>query len=169
MTNANATITDEIWTTFEFLHMEIVGSFLNEQKLRGSSIDHCYAKLEFMGFRLGQKLIEKFSKDRDRLKDELEIMKYICKEFWYNVYRKNIDNLRTNHQGVYVLTDSQFRFLRFISTSEQFTAECHPFLAIPCGIIRGALNNIGITSSVSSEIVKPPQVKFTVTIDRKST
>ncbi|XP_075242244.1 trafficking protein particle complex subunit 6b-like [Convolutriloba macropyga] len=161
-------VSDEIWTMFEFLHMETVQSFLNEHKQRGSSMDHCYAKLEYMGFRFGQKLIEKFSKERERLKDELEMMKYICKEFWFNIYRKNIDNLRTNHQGVYVLTDNQFRFLRSISSTDQFTAECHPFLAIPCGVLRGALANIGVSASVSSEIVKPPQVKFTVTIDRKT-
>merc|ERR1712076_342235 len=93
-----------------------------------------------MGFRLGQKLVEKFSKDRELLKDELDIMKYMCKEFWFNIYRKNIDNLRTNHQGVYVLTDNQFR------------------------VLRGALSNIGVSAEVSFEIVKPPQVKFTVKI-----
>ena len=40
----------------------------------------------------------RFTKDSPRFKDELEIMKYICKDFWTAVYKKQIDNLRTNHQ-----------------------------------------------------------------------
>ena len=40
----------------------------------------------------------RFTKDSGRFKDELEIMKYICKDFWTAVYKKQIDNLRTNHQ-----------------------------------------------------------------------
>jgi hypothetical protein len=27
----------------------------------------------------------------------------VCKDFWTCVFKKQIDNLRTNHQGVYVL------------------------------------------------------------------
>ena len=42
--------------------------------------------------------ITRFTKDSPRFKDELEIMKYICKDFWTAVYKKQIDNLRTNHQ-----------------------------------------------------------------------
>ena len=34
--------------------------------------------------------------------------------------QKQIDNLRTNHQGVYVLLDNRFRFLTQMSASKQF-------------------------------------------------
>ena len=44
----------------------------------------------------------RFTKDSGRFKDELEIMKYICKDFWTAVYKKQIDNLRTNHQVINV-------------------------------------------------------------------
>lgn len=32
-------------------------------------------------------------------KDELDLLKFICKDFWGAIFRKQIDNLRTNHQG----------------------------------------------------------------------
>ncbi len=37
-------------------------------------------------------------RDKPRLGDTLEIIKYICKEFWPFVFKKGIDNLRTNHR-----------------------------------------------------------------------
>ena len=47
-------------------------------------------------------------------------MKFICKDFWTAIYRKQIDNLRTNHQGVYVLQDNRFKFMTQISNSKQY-------------------------------------------------
>lgn len=41
--------------------------------------------------------------------DTLEIMKFICKEFWLKVYHKQIDNLKTNHRGIYLLEDYSFK------------------------------------------------------------
>lgn len=40
----------------------------------------------------------RFTKDTPRFKDELDVMKFICKDFWTSVFKKQIDNLRTNHQ-----------------------------------------------------------------------
>lgn len=43
-------------------------------------------------------LIWRFTKDSPSFKDELDVMKFLCKDFWTNIFRKQIDNLRTNHQ-----------------------------------------------------------------------
>lgn len=56
----------------------------------------------------------RFTKDSGRFKDELEIMKYICKDFWTAVYKKQIDNLRTNHQVINV--NVNFAYIGDIST-----------------------------------------------------
>lgn len=47
-------------------------------------------------------------------------MKFICKNFWEQIFKKQIDNLKTNHQGIYVLTDNRFKFLTQMSESKQF-------------------------------------------------
>ena len=73
------------------------------------------AKLEYLGFQVGQRLVERFTKDTLRFKDELEVMKFLCKDFWCGVFKKQIDNLRTNHMGVYVLQDARFKLLTQIS------------------------------------------------------
>lgn len=55
-----------------------------------------------------------------RYKEELEILKFICTDFWSCVYKKQVDNLRTNHQGVYVLHDNEFRFFSKLSNGTQY-------------------------------------------------
>ena len=65
-------------------------------------------------------LCYRLTKDTPRFKDELDTMKFICKDFWTAIYRKQIDNLRTNHQGVYVLQDNRFKLLTQISNSKQY-------------------------------------------------
>jgi hypothetical protein len=64
-------------------------------------------------------------------------MKYVCKgicivlfikffnrinylEFWITLFSKQIDNLRTNNSGIFVLQDNNFRFLSQISSGKQY-------------------------------------------------
>ncbi|XP_030633661.1 trafficking protein particle complex subunit 6B, like isoform X3 [Chanos chanos] len=126
---------------FEFLHMEIVSHVYKEQASR-ADIDKervsCVSALESMGFRVGQGLIERFTKDSPTFKDDLDIMKFLCKDFWTNIFRKQVDNLRTNHQ----------------------------FLAFSCGLIRGALSNLGLESVVTAEVSLMPSCKFQVVIQK---
>lgn len=68
-----------------------------------------YFRLDTLGYRVGQGLAERFSRDRPRFTDNLDVIKFLCKDLWTVLFRKQIDNLKTNHRGVYVLTDSSFR------------------------------------------------------------
>ena len=68
----------------------------------------------------GYRLIERLTRELPRFKDELDTMKFICTDFWSSIYKKQINNLRTNHQGVYVLQDNAFRFLTRLSCGTQF-------------------------------------------------
>lgn len=43
-----------------------------------------------------------------RLPDQLEIFKFICKEFWSYLFKRQVDNLKTNHRGVYVMQVNDF-------------------------------------------------------------
>ncbi|XP_078389384.1 trafficking protein particle complex subunit 6b-like isoform X2 [Cetorhinus maximus] len=142
---------------FELLHLEIVAQ-IYKQPEAGDTQEHgkSLSTLEGMGFRAGQGLIERFTKETPSFKDELDIMKFICKEFWTNLFWKQIDNLRTNHQGTYVLQDNRFRLLTPISSGKQYLEEAPKFLAFTCGLVRGALSNLGINSTVTAEISVMP-------------
>ena len=150
-------------TLFDLLHMEIV---LFVHKTKNMSKNEANTKLEQMGFRVGQSLIERFTKDSARFKDDLDLMKYICKEFWVMLFSKQIDNLRTNHQGVYVLNDNNFKLLNKIYANRQYVAEGQKYVAFPCGLVRGALAGLGVPSFVTADCTEMPSIKYQVEIQR---
>lgn len=43
----------------------------------------------------------RFSRDRPRFNDTLDVIKFLCKDLWMLVFRKQIDNLKTNHRVRY--------------------------------------------------------------------
>ncbi|XP_041071036.1 trafficking protein particle complex subunit 6b isoform X1 [Carcharodon carcharias] len=184
---------------FQLLHTEIVSYVYKSAEQGEMESGRCVTKLENMGFRVGQGLIERFTKDTARFKDELDVMKFICKDFWTSVFKKQIDNLRTNHQGIYVLQDNKFRLLTQMSAGKQYlehapkgseayqhlklsfanpnTRRFRPtgqkiktltkeYLAFTCGLVRGALSNLGIKSIVTVEVTAMPGCKFQVMIQK---
>ena len=114
-------------------------------------------KLEALGFDVGYRYIERCTKDRARVNSTLDSIKYLCKDFWLQLFRKQIDKLQTNHKGVYVLQDFNFRWLRYFSshTDEDTNRRAAPLLVVPCGLIRGALANLGVAATVNAEIGIP--------------
>lgn len=60
--------------------------------------DSVYFRLEKLGYRVGLGLSEQFSRDRPRFSDSLDVIKFLCKEIWVVVFKKQIDNLKTNHR-----------------------------------------------------------------------
>jgi hypothetical protein len=40
----------------------------------------------------------RFARDKPRFTDTLDVMKFICKDIWIMVFKKQIDNLKTNHR-----------------------------------------------------------------------
>ncbi|EPE34591.1 Ligand-binding in the NO signaling and Golgi transport [Glarea lozoyensis ATCC 20868] len=126
--------------------------------------DAVFYRLEMLGYRVGQGMVERFSKDRPRFTDTLDVIKFLCKDLWMLVFRKQIDNLKTNHRGVYVLTDNSFRPFSRMSTEAggQAVVRAQPFLWFPCGIIRGALASMGINATVGAETSELPGATFQI-------
>ncbi|XP_078000733.1 trafficking protein particle complex subunit 6b-like [Glandiceps talaboti] len=149
---------------FEFLHMELVSYIY--RSVENKDQDQCVSKLEHLGYRIGQSLIERFTKDTPRFKDDLDIMKFLCKDFWTALYKKQVDNLRTNHQGVYVLQDNRFKLLQQMAAGKQYLEFAPKYLALPCGLIRGALANLGINSIVTAEVTTMPACKFQIILQK---
>ncbi|XLR40000.1 hypothetical protein HN51_018156, partial [Arachis hypogaea] len=40
----------------------------------------------------------RYSMERPRFSDHLKAIKFICKDFWTELFKKQIDNLKTNHR-----------------------------------------------------------------------
>ncbi|RKF62134.1 Trafficking protein particle complex subunit 6B [Erysiphe neolycopersici] len=132
--------------------------------------DAVFFRLEALGYRVGQGLVERFSRDRPRFTNTLDVIKFICKDLWVILFRKQLDNLKTNHRGVYVLTDNSFRPFTRMSTEVggQAVIRAQPFLWFPCGIIRGALANMGIDATVQAETNELPAASFQIKSNTKS-
>ncbi|CEF64277.1 Transport protein particle (TRAPP) component family and NO signalling/Golgi transport ligand-binding domain-containing protein [Strongyloides ratti] len=119
-------------------------------------------RLELMGFRIGQTICEKVSKDTNRLSSSLEIMKFICKEFWLFIFSKQADNLKTNNQGIFVIFDNKFSLLMNFSHGKRFVSKSGYYLALPSGIIRGALHSLNVKAIVTASTELIPGAKFQI-------
>lgn len=129
------------------------------------------AAIESIGLQVGRQLAERLTRDRPPMLDQLDKIKFVCKDFWTELFRKNVDNLRTNHRGTYVLRDTQFRWLgalsqNLVSEPQRIAASelSHDYLVLPCAIIKGALRQLGLETCVSADATGLPQCDFTVTI-----
>eukprot|EP01126_Amoeba_proteus_P001512 TRINITY_DN10447_c0_g1_i2.p1 TRINITY_DN10447_c0_g1~~TRINITY_DN10447_c0_g1_i2.p1 ORF type:complete len:137 (+),score=21.78 TRINITY_DN10447_c0_g1_i2:168-578(+) len=124
------------------------------------------AKLELLGFRVGQKLVEKYTTDRPRFNEKIDIIKFICREFWQLLFQKQVDSLRTNRKGVFVLTDNKFRWITRLSsdTSHRTKQLVEKYVVFPCGLIKGALDVLGVPCFVKAEISSVPMCTFTITL-----
>ncbi|XP_072969154.1 uncharacterized protein [Typha angustifolia] len=140
-------------------------------------------RIEAIGFQVGHQLSERYTMERPRFSDHLEAIKFICKDFWSELFKKQIDNLKTNHRGTFVLQDSHFRWLTRVSidssleerdaSQQESSASMHDnttaqtaslHLYFPCGIIRGALSNLGIPCAVSADISSLPACSFVIRV-----
>ena len=129
------------------------------------------ARLDSIGYHVGYHVTENLARDRARFTDTLDVLKFICKEVWTTVWGKQVDNLRTNHRGVYVLHDNHFQPLRHVSTAQgaQVTAkEARVFLSYPVGIVKGALAQLDVPSAVVAETNQAPQCTFHVKTQRSA-
>lgn len=155
----------------DLLAIELI-NYYSEQ-----SITPPQAAIDAIGYRVGRQLAERYTFERPRLSENLDVIKFICKEFWSEAFRKQVDNLRTNHRGTYVLRDADFCWLKRLSSAPgEFGANstselAKDYLHLPCGMIRGALVHLGVDCTVTVEATGLPSgghsCDFTVSIKAK--
>lgn len=131
------------------------------------------ASIEAIGFRVGRQLVERYTQNRPRLGEHLDVIKFICKEFWADLFGKTVDNLRTNHRGTFVLKDNNFRWVTRLSANQPgvgtqaqqpTSALAKDFLILPCAIVRGALCHLGVDCAVSADCTVLPACDFTINL-----
>eukprot|EP00744_Colponema_vietnamica_P017970 GILI01025321.1.p1 GENE.GILI01025321.1~~GILI01025321.1.p1 ORF type:complete len:180 (-),score=11.45 GILI01025321.1:67-570(-) len=148
--------------SFAFLQIELINYLLaqGEDGVR---------KLDNIGYQMGIRLAERLTRDRPRFADNLEIIKFICKDLWSYLFRKQVDKLQTNHRGVFVLADSNFPWIGSFSSSassDSVKEAAQDWLVFPCAIIRGALSSFGVPCTVQPDISALPRCWFTVRLTK---
>ncbi|KAF2861927.1 BET3 family protein [Piedraia hortae CBS 480.64] len=127
-------------------------------------------RLEEVGYRVGQGLAEGLSAFKPRPTSPLDVIKFICKDLWTAIFQKPIDNLKTNHRGVFVLADNSFRPIAKMSMDlkegvrgrEEGLSRAQLYLVFPSGIIRGALSGLGIEATVEGNTTDIPVATFQI-------
>lgn len=124
-------------------------------------------KLERMGFQIGYKFAERFVINHQKFGVTLDVIKFMCKDLWTALFGKNVDKLQTNHKGIYVLHDNTFSWINEIDIDyddQNSINETKKYLIAPCGLIRGALTNLGIKCVVKAEFYNLPTCLFNIQI-----
>ncbi|KAM9925316.1 hypothetical protein OXX80_010946 [Metschnikowia pulcherrima] len=125
-------------------------------------------RVEGYGYDLGLRLTEALmykAATKSKIVDVLEIMKFICRDVWRCLYGKQMDNLRTNHRGTFVLIDNKYKVTAGFSSENgkaDVVAKARTYTYLPCGIIRGILSSFGIDAYVSADNSQFPAVSFNI-------
>jgi len=100
----------------DLLQLEFLGYLLRGHDDGRVAREALFGKLEGVGYAVGRRFAERLARDRaERLGDVLDVVKFVCREFWSEVFRKPVDKLQTNNKGTFVLQDFNFRPLRYLS------------------------------------------------------
>ncbi|KAF8554539.1 transport protein particle component [Imleria badia] len=128
-------------------------------------------RLEAIGLHVGGNFVERLCRDRPLFGDSLDAIKFVCKELWVSCWDKQVDNLRTNHRGVFVLQDNTFKPISRISSWQgrsEALKHAKIYVALPAGLIRGALARIGLHGTVTTEITSLPHCTFQIKLPKNS-
>ena len=158
----------------ELLHAEFVAYLVRSHEPGRASSEELHLKLEAAGFAVGRRYAERLARDRERPAEVLDVVKFVCREFWQEVHQKAVDKLQTNNKGVFVLQDFNYRWVRFLSarapTGEAGVAAAAAaqsalqHLIFPCGMIRGALAAYDVDAVVNADLSSTPRVLFHVQV-----
>ncbi|XP_034359588.1 trafficking protein particle complex subunit 6A isoform X3 [Arvicanthis niloticus] len=117
---------------FEFLHTEMVAELWAPDPDPGSGgKKKSLSVLEGLGFRVGQALGERLCctsssrlpRETLAFREEVDALRFLCKDLWAAMFQKHMDGLRTNHQGTYVLQDNSFPLLIAMGSGPQYLEE----------------------------------------------
>eukprot|EP00188_Purpureofilum_apyrenoidigerum_P002232 Plantae.Rhodophyta-Purpureofilum_apyrenoidigerum.ctg23614.p1 GENE.Plantae.Rhodophyta-Purpureofilum_apyrenoidigerum.ctg23614~~Plantae.Rhodophyta-Purpureofilum_apyrenoidigerum.ctg23614.p1 ORF type:complete len:207 (-),score=42.23 Plantae.Rhodophyta-Purpureofilum_apyrenoidigerum.ctg23614:432-1013(-) len=121
------------------------------------------AIVEKIGFHVGERMVERLAVGK-RVESDLDAVKFICKEFWEALFNKHVDVLKTNHKGLFVLHDNNFRWISKLSHNEGATLDADDFVAFPAGLLCGALTRMGVQCKIVAEAQTPPKCIFTLQV-----
>ncbi|KAJ1072951.1 hypothetical protein K5549_015094 [Capra hircus] len=152
---------------FEFLHTEMVAELWAQDPDPGPGGQKTsLLVLEGMGFRVGQALGERLPRETLAFREELDILKFLCKDLWVAVFHKQMDSLRTNHQGTYVLQDNNFPLLVRMASGLQYLEEAPKVPGVIPAWGRGLFPSLGVKSLVTASVAALPACKFQVVIQK---
>ena len=139
---------------------QINNIFMKEGDLFFHSNEMFDETLKAVGYNVGYRIVEKvFSRkilpkipQVEQKEMEITLMKLICKDLWEELFGKQANRLRTDHKGVFVLQDNQFKWLEHYHSTDDATRKAVELaLNFPCGVLKGALDALGFPAVVQAD------------------
>ena len=174
----------------EYLLLALVQQYKKIGDENGWDENKLHTKLQEIGEHLGIRILEKLVKDHARFNRELDIIKFLCKDFWNHCFNKSqVDKLQTNHKGTYVIHDSYFPWIKKISSANSISSKSSSnndkdkdkpnpnlletkvallYLNVTAGMIRGAIKNLGKKATVTVDIPQYPKCYFTIKMSKEN-
>jgi len=63
-----------------------------------ADLQNVFNRLEAIGYQVGVRLTERHASNLSRFADQMECVKFICRDLWSLMFKKQADNLKTNHK-----------------------------------------------------------------------
>ena len=145
---------------FAFLHGEIYSFITRTVK----DPDQQSTKLRAMGIRAGQVLQERLNIDAPRTQDEVDIVRFVCRDVWMNLFLKQIDKLKTDNKGAYYLIDNEFCLIKQVTDSMQYVRDIPLFMEFTSGLVQGIFVQFGLAVIVTPDVTHPPICMFQVQV-----
>ncbi|PRP80516.1 hypothetical protein PROFUN_11829 [Planoprotostelium fungivorum] len=112
-----------------------------------------------VGYTVGYVTAARLLKDSLPLVEDIDKLKFICKEFWMHLFQKHMDSLRANRRGSFILHDEDFRWL--FRRSTQNTSEMQEVATKYLRFPSSALAYLGVEAKVTGHIGQTGSKKLT--------
>lgn len=114
-------------SALDLLNLEFAAYLLRNHDDGRVAQEAMSGKLERVNFNVGRRYAERLCRERtERMSlESIDIVKFVCRELWTELFRKPVDKLQTNNKGTYVLQDYSFRPLRYLSTEAPLPSSSH--------------------------------------------
>ena len=116
-------------------------------------------KVRSIGNIVGEQLVEINTLSNAPFHDDLSALKYIAKEFWNLLFKKNITSLKTDRKNTYILEDHEFKWIYNVQQDNI------QYIEFASGLVQGAITSLCGKCDVSVQ-VEFPKVTFFIKINK---
>lgn len=111
-------------------------------------------KVKKVGNRVGKALAAKHTAHLAPFPDGLSVMKWIAKDLWSILFRKNASQLKTDRKNIFVIEDTEFKWI-------QATPKAAAVMEFAMSVLKGAIEDLFDLQSLTYH-VNHPHVSFHV-------
>eukprot|EP00835_Amoeboradix_gromovi_P005007 NODE_432_length_8732_cov_0.302907.p6 type:complete len:144 gc:universal NODE_432_length_8732_cov_0.302907:6242-6673(+) len=112
------------------------------------------SKVRAIGNSVGEQIVEIATFQTAPFHDPLACLKWIAKDFWNLVFKKNITHLKTDRKNTFILEDHEFKWIYSI---QQDTLQ---YIEFASGLIQGAVTALSGPCSITVQVEHPKVIFF---------